>query len=634
MAGMATVSLLAAPLTGVASARANPARFLSQTTAKQNRNMPFVGYAKPAQRVNFLVHLPLRNKAEAEALSHQLATPKSPLYHKWLKPAQFAARFGPTQADVAKASAALRAGGMRIDKVDAQFIHASAPAASVERFFGTRLGLVRDGTVSHVNMMVDAKIPDALTRLNATVIGLHAVGLAKPNYVARSTKGVQLPKIHKAKLGGAKPNAFFGPYGPYFPGELLQAYGQPSYTYGNGNGETIAIVGYSDSADSDNHTEWCYYGLGTDDCYNGSPYPTVNHYEALGSFPPNSGGDSVEATLDAQMVGGSAPGAVIDQYAADAVSNFGFLDMYSYIVNNDVDDIITTSYGDCELYYTGYYSTVQYPYYYIVAYDDTFLQGTLQGQTFMFSSGDNGGLPCPSEPYVDGTGSPPFSFVPSVSIYADDPNVTAVGGTTLLYTNFFDGGYGTGYNYESSYSYAYPPGFFTNETYGSGGGVSQIWDTPGYQLAIGLPSGGRQVPDIAMHMGGFQASMDSADWVYSTLYGGYVALIGTSASSPEYAGWLAESLSAVANAQGNAGADYRVGQLNDINYYLQAIGDGTTAFNQYMYGDNGVVSYCGYCTPGYNQVTGLGTPNFAGFTSVIGLPGLPQAGDTFTPSNP
>ncbi len=361
VAGIAAAALLAAPLSGVASASATTTRGVAghlstaQIAALHAKMLPFVGYAKPTQPINFLVHLPLRNKAEAVKLAAQMSTPKSAMYHKWLTPAQFAQRYGPSQADLQSAASVLRAAGFTVGKIDIQNVHASGTTAKIESFFGTRMGIVRDAAsrANHVDARTPVNVPASLTRLNAHVIGLSAVPNFHYNHVAVKNagrpqafaKGLKSQKLHT--------NAWGGPLGPYFTAELLQTYGEPDFTFANGTGMHIGIVGYSDSTDISNEIYWSYEGIGPGNAFGGTyaDYPTVNHYDFTGSVPPNTDGTSAEADLDAQMAGGSALGATIDQYAADEAGNFGFLDAYSYIANADVDDIITTSYSECELDY-------------------------------------------------------------------------------------------------------------------------------------------------------------------------------------------------------------------------------------------------------------------------------------------
>ena len=530
LAGIAAVSLFAAPLCAAASTprlQVSPAA----AAAIRARELPFLGYAKTGQTVDLLVHLPLRNRSEAVALAAALSTPHAALYHRWLTPAQFAARYAPLRSDMQSAAAWLRAAGFAVGRIDSQFIHVSAPVATVERTFATKMGLVSDGHTVHLDARVPIALPAGLQRLHASVVGLNALppmyadGLKGP--IVRSFKH----KMPATRSGGARPDALNGPTGPYYPGELLQAYGEPSYTWAKGYGESIAIVGYSDSSDADNQALWCYYGLGPSSasCSGNVPYPVINHVEFPGSYPPetNVTNDAFVASEVAQMVGGSAPGATIDQYAADAVSSFGFLDAFSYIVNSTQEDIIVTPYSNCELDYLSGQNQLL-----LEIYDDTFLQGSMQGETWVFSSGDTSNYACWQ--FYSGAG-------PTVSAFAADPNVTGVGGTTLLTTSSVSTDLNTTYASESSMTTPVTSGF---GTWGSGGGASQIWPTPEYQTAIGLPSGGgRQVPDISMHMGAPNVTNFSSDVV--CFDGSCPEAFGTAESAAEFAAWIAEGVTAV-----------------------------------------------------------------------------------------
>jgi subtilase family serine protease len=597
--------LLAATLSGAASAE--PAAGVSSSTLREAaavraRLLPFAGWAKPTQRVSIMVHVPLRNVAEAEGLAASQSTPRSPLYHHWLTQEQFASRYAPLQSDVRNAAAALRAGGFSVSKSDAQFVYASAPSATVERFFGTRMGLVQDGGRLRVDARTPISLPAPLFKIGATVIGLTA-----------------LPHPHAAHLVR---NRFYGPQakgkpanqynGAYFPGELAQVYSEPSYTLGNGTGMKIAIVGLSDSTDSDNQTLWCQYGLGPACGMGGTtlaPYPTVNHFEASGSIPPGSGDDSLEATLDAQMAGGTAPGAIIDQYADSTDDNL-FIGAYDYIVNTGHEDFVTTSYLYCELDFVGDVSQ-------LLPLHQVLLQGNLAGQTFMFASGDNGAYGCAFE----------NNFSPSISALAADPAATGVGGTTVLNTTSTDDNLGTNYVSETSHSQS-------SGDWASGGGVSVIYRAPRFQNLIGIgPRGGRQSPDISMHMGG--QPPDTADIIYFPPDGGLIGVIGTSCSSPEFAGSLADIVTAVNASVGNSGG-FRLGNVNNFLYYEQAAGNAAVSFRQNIPGDNFVYHYSPTpSTEGYNEVIGLGTPLIPGLAKELGYVGTFEvAGDTFTASNP
>ena len=146
-----------------------------------------------------------------------------------------------------------------------------------------------------------------MTKSAKDIIGLHALPRPQPAHLVRR---IQLPQFKTNP--GLTPEQLTP--GGFFPGELLQTYALPSYAFANGAGMKIAIVGYSDSTDADNQGLWCGYvlvpGCGMN-VVTLAPYPTVNHFEATGSIPPHKDDNSLEATLDAQMVGGTAPGAII-----------------------------------------------------------------------------------------------------------------------------------------------------------------------------------------------------------------------------------------------------------------------------------------------------------------------------------
>ena len=80
-------------------------------------------------------------------------------------------------------------------------------------------------------------------------------------------------------------------------------------------------------------------------CIGVSASAQAPEYEIDGGQPPGAG--SGEAVLDIQDISAIAPGANIDVYEAPNTT-FGVLDAYAAIVNDDVAQIISTSWGLCE----------------------------------------------------------------------------------------------------------------------------------------------------------------------------------------------------------------------------------------------------------------------------------------------
>ena len=153
----------------------------------------------------------------------------------------------------------------------------------------------------------------------------------------------------------------------------------------------------------------------------------------------------------------------------------------------------------------------------------------------------------------------------------------------------------------------------------SGGGFSHIFAKPSYQNTLPLNSTAigamRGVPDVA-----YQASSRTGVLVYDTAPGdatgglvcpsgnpcsaGWYVVGGTSASSPQWAG-----LVAIADQI----AGHGLGQINPTLYALASGPNYSTYFYDVINGNNQAdPAVTGFpATPGWDPVTGLGTPNAA-----------------------
>jgi len=127
---------------------------------------------------------------------------------------------------------------------------------------------------------------------------------------------------------------------------------------------------------------------------------------------------------------------------------------------------------------------------------------------------------------------------------------------------------------------------------GSGGGESLYFPEPGYQLGA-QSSGQRGVPDVA-----YNANPETGVPVYDSEDGNWGQVGGTSASSPQ---WCA--ITAIANSIRAGMGKATIG----VNF-LSVVYANPLAFHDITQGSNGK---CGaVCTagPGYDFVTGLGSP--------------------------
>jgi uncharacterized repeat protein (TIGR03803 family) len=182
------------------------------------------------------------------------------------------------------------------------------------------------------------------------------------------------------------------------------------------------------------------------------------------------------------------------------------------------------------------------------------------GVTFFASSGDTGAY--------DASGNP------GVGYPASSPNVVGVGGTTLILDS-------SG-NYSSETAWTYDPS--TGE--GSGGGISAYELAPSYQAGLSAPN--RGVPDVA-----YDADPATGVPVYFNIFG-WRQYGGTSMSAPQWAALMALANSLRQQPVNSApGIFYSLATANYAAYY-----------HDITSGNNGVY----YCGPGYDLVTGWGTP--------------------------
>lgn len=587
-----------------APAASNARSNLQALAASQNPSV-----LKPAPHgVRVYVHLPLRNEAQLEKLVAAQTMQNSPMYHHFLTVAQFRERFGPLASDLRAAARTLRRLGFST-MITSQGIFADAPASVVERTFDIHLRRAagKPPLRGLPALVADRlpKIPEELSKLHAQVAAFAPLPKVYTNFAFQSKTPVQ-------------PENRYGPDSPYYWfDDLKQAYSYPSYQYANGSGRTIGIVAASDFLDSDVAT---YFGS------EGLAPPTIVRRPVDGGSPPFDITNelSQEVSLDVQQAGGSAPGARIVVYQApDATVTPSFVDMYTAIDEDNQADVVSTSFGLCELFFLPSYNNGKDYTYLLALFHDLFLQGNAQGITFVEASGDNGaqGGEC-----TDTSGT---NAIFGVSAWTDDPNVTGVGGTNLI-TSSIPGSLQSTYVSEDATLDTFLPGngFANGAIWGSGGGKSVIWGKPIYQTFVNTGAATRSVPDLAMMMGGcpfgaappcgIQPTPNRSAFI-TVLGGSLFLLVGTSGSSSEFAGLQAIQDQVFASRTGNA---------NYLIYLLAQAGCiGTQpVFHNDIIGNNGYPSH-----PGYNFVVGNGTPY--GFAYAL-APNAPLAGDPQTPSNP
>ena len=218
----------------------------------------------------------------------------------------------------------------------------------------------------------------------------------------------------------------------------------------------------------------------------------------------------------------------------------------------------------------------------LVAMNDAVATAEKGGTTVFASSGDSGGLDCMPP---DAAGQPPLGSWEGVSVPASLPQVTSVGGTTLSTTA------AGAYLGESTWT---EPLLLQ----GSGGGVSRVFSRPAWQVGLGTGgladvSGGRQVPDVS-------ADANPATGNDIIEHGHVTTGGGTSLASPTWAGFTA-LIDEYLHTQGGK----EVGFLNPVLYKLAQSPLPYRAFHDITTGGNDFY----LATPGYDMVTGLGSPD-------------------------
>jgi subtilase family serine protease len=587
--------------------------------------------------VHFDVVLPLQDRSALEKLVAAQHDPNSPLFHHWITPQQFAMRFGPDSASVARVVASLRARGFQV-QTHIRSLHVYGTAGQVESAFGARMMLrqTSDGRV-RVATTDALHLPRELTDAGAQLF----------SFIPRESH------VTSRFTGPVNPENRYSATGTYWFDDLKQTYGYPAYGATttvkgkpvrlDGTGVTIGALMSSDIVPADiqaifDHENWS--------TISGTPDPTITTVDIDGGGGID-GGAFDEASLDTQEEITGAPGAHVILYSIPSLSDGDVFNGYVTIVEDNAVDMVSSSFSECELFYLPAYNGGQNYTGVLAAQHELFLQGNAQGITFLASSGDEAGKACPSISYLGGGKG---FYLPSVGVPASDPNVTAVGGTNVV-TTYVQGSLDSAYAGENAWADYFAPGdpygtggVLLGATWGAGGGYSRVYSQPAYQTLVQTGSTtARAVPDVGMQVGG--CPLGASDYnkklnvctggrnplngagntqrsaVVVSVGGRFGGVIGTSVASPEFTAAMAPLVALH-------------GRMGNLNTYLyekaadQAMG-GAQSYHTGIPGYNGVVLTDLNAT--YSLSVGVGTPLVA---NLLGVPFVPLAGTPQTAGNP
>ena len=293
-------------------------------------------------------------------------------------------------------------------------------------------------------------------------------------------------------------------------------------------------------------------------------YSTANG-TMTGSAPAYDSGWATEITLDVQWAHATAPLARIVLIEAPDASLNSLIGGVN-LANAMGPGVVSMSFGSAEGSWTS-------------SVDAAFSNSKM---TYVAATGDSGAA-------VDW---------PAVS-----PNVLAVSGTSLTYS-------GSGSRSETVWS-------------GTGGGISAYTSTPSYQ-ASGVPGVGslprRSVADVAFNAdpstGQYLAVINQGSSTVNWLSAG-----GTSLATPQWAGVIA-----VANAIRSQNAKSALGLTQPVLYgqIADVPGSYASAFYDVTTGSDGSCATCN-AKVGYDETTGLGTPNVTSLLTYLAGTGATSA---------
>ncbi|MFF1303333.1 protease pro-enzyme activation domain-containing protein [Streptomyces sp. NPDC058307] len=350
-----------------------------------NKQAKRTGSVAAGKRIPVAISLAPRGGTALDTFIARVSDPHSSSYGHYLTKAQFAARFGRTDAEVKQLKEYLRGQGLTVGKVHSGnlLVDATGTAAQLEKAFGTRLSTWKDTASGRSFYANDSAptLPSGIASLVSDVAGLN--------------NRVQLH--HQATPHTVSPHN--GPGGGYTPAQLKGGY-NVSGTY-TGTGQKIALIEF-DGFQQSNITKYdTNYSLG-------SPTPTVSKVDG-GSGALGDG--QVEVELDIEVLHAIAPKANVTVFEGPN-SDAGEVDTYQAIVDSGIPTT-SISWGAAESARTT--SNIN-------AVDAVFKAGAAQGLGFYAASGDSG-----SDDAGDGG--------TSVDFPASDPYVTGVGGTKLTVTS-------------------------------------------------------------------------------------------------------------------------------------------------------------------------------------------------------
>lgn len=615
------VGALAAPTGAQAQPSPTP---LAHTQPTWLGHAQRLGPAGAAAAVNARVYLaPNGGVAALKQAVAGVSTPGSATYRHFLSAAQYQATYGTTVATVRQVERWLSSAGLTVTGVGEQnsYLAITGTVAAAQRAFGASIERFRHDGQTVQAPASSLTVPASIAGTVVTVSGLDttahtAAPASTQDPPPAGFRNARPCSIYFGQVQ-AKYEADFHTPLPKFNGKVLPyapcGYTGPQFrsayegaTPLDGTGVTVAITDAyaAPTIAQDANTYAVNHG---DGAYAPGQLTQAPHAAFTDQAACGPSGWYGEETLDVEAVHAMAPGANIRYYPAASCNDSDLLSALMRVVREDRAQLVSDSWGDVEENETADL---------VAAYENVFMQGAMEGISFMFSSGDNGDE-------LANTGIKQTDYPTS------DPYVTSVGGTSTAIDGngnlAFETGWGTQkYSLSSSGTSWTPLGFL----YGAGGGSSSLFNEPSYQQGV-APGPDREVPDVAMDADPNTGMLigETQTFPNGPAYGEF-RIGGTSLASPLFAGMTALTLQ-------NGGGG--VGLLNPLIYAKSNSADFTDVKGKPPVAGDVRVDYANgldasgglkysvrtfnqdsslQTTPGWDDVTGVGSPNTGWLTAL------------------
>jgi kumamolisin len=474
--------------------------------------------------------------------------------------------YGADQADVDTVVQDFEKLGLKAGATNAatRTVELCGTVAEMENAFGVKLFSYNHEGGSYRGRVGALHVPAGLEHIVQGVFGLDNRRVARQR---------RLPaRDHHAHMRLASvPSAW------YVPGELASHYNFPA---GDGAGQTVGLLEFGGGYFPADLKKFCALAKIP------AP-PNVIPISTDGTATDSRDGAQGEVMLDVEVIAGLCPKAGIAIYFAEWTEQ-GWITALDAAVHDQQNDpgVISISWGGAED--TGLWTQAA-----MDQINETLREAAALGVTVCVAAGDDGS-----------SGAVPDGHA-HVDFPASSPYVLAVGGTTITAKA----------GRQPDIAWKEGDGLRADNGGSTGGGVSAVFPVPAWQQNFAVrpinPGArpGRCIPDLAAN----------ADWNASP----YLLVVdgraqpngGTSAASPLVAGLLT-----LINAQRGAGK--RLGYVTPVLYQAMPDGDGATVgaagCTDVVYGENGTSQIGGFmATPGYDAVSGWGTPNGVRLASAL-----------------